>query len=182
MCAAEFPFPPERPCRTYMMDMVPSDAAHLPARFPEPAGIEPCASIPAEAWTALSEGEAPVRVGSLLLHVLLAADPATAGDEMRTPCSEEHLVIVDVPPGNGPNDVLIGCRIADFGRTVGRGPGVVPVLLPREGYDREPQVGISLFLPSALYRRQARESSIVAALTPDYAAALREAFLRSVRR
>lgn len=186
-----FPFPPERGRRTYMMDMVASDAARVPAGVRRASGKGLASPIPAEAWACEpSPGPGP-RVGTLLLFVLLASDPETAGQEMRTPCREEHLVLVDVPEGSSRTDVLIGCPLltleelrlpTDTARWQpdARPRGLVPVLLPREGYDREPRAVASLRLPRAVFRWQAeavlRYGDTVAALDEPYAAALREAF------
>jgi hypothetical protein len=100
-------------------------------------------------------------------------------------------VLVDVPEGPSRTDVLIGCPLLTLEdlrlpadttrwRPDARSRGLVPALLPREAYDREPRAFVQTATPRALFRWEAeamlRHCETVAALTPPYAAALREAF------
>ncbi len=191
---AAFPFPPARGRRSYMMDMDTRDVAVPPTVF-RPSPAEPVALVPAEAWEPVPGDPALPTLGTLLLFALLPSDPETAGREMRTPCREEHLVLVDVPPGSGERDVVIGCSLVTVDElrlgSASLSPAdlaarcLLPVLLPREGFDREPAAFLALRRPSALFRIHAGAplswSPPPMRIAPHCAEGVRAAFLRATR-
>ena len=168
-------FPPEQGLRTYMMDVDPSDVVDLPdlaQALPVVAGVAPVTCLPAEAWEPRPVEDTTVRVGLVYEQFLMV----TPGEEVRpfgrTPCREEHVVVAGLT-GTGERDPVVLCPIVTWERYSDRRPelqteaalreaqagqhrGLLPMLLPREGYDSEAQLFIRLDLHYAAPYRQAR--------------------------
>ncbi len=169
-------FPPARPPRSYMMDVDPSDVVELPdlrRALPPVEGVAPLIGVPAEAWEPRPADDPTVRVGMVYEYFLMV----TPGEEVRafgrTPCREEHVIVAGLT-GEGDRDPVIVCPIvtwAEYSRRqpklqteealrearAGLRPGLLPVLLPREGYHAEAQLFIRLGMHFAVpYRQTAR--------------------------
>jgi len=91
------PFPPERKKRSYMMDVSDSDIATVPdlsrlARLFE--GVEPIEVIPPEAWEPWDGASHEPRTGLLLTYLLIPRPEPDAPLNWRTPCTEEHAIVV----------------------------------------------------------------------------------------
>jgi len=154
-------FPPAEGLRTYMMDVDTSDVPdvadprRLVARVP---GVAAPAVIRPEDWEPLPPGCEEVRVGTVLSQQLMLSPGVEINVGGRTPCREENLIVVGLG-GPGERDPVVVCPIVERewlprNRALREGE-FLPVLLPRPGYDLEPQVFISLMLLEVTWLRYA---------------------------
>ena len=91
------PFPPERKKRSYMMDVSGSDIAEMPdlSRLAgRLGGVEPIGVIPSEAWETWHAELNEPRGGVLLTYLLIPRPEPDAPLNWRTPCTEEHAIVV----------------------------------------------------------------------------------------
>ena len=148
-------FSPDRPRRSYMMDVDPADAIEVPDLGPLLAGldaVEPLGRIGVEDWEPVPADDRRIRAGTVLQSFLMISGEVNAGG--RTPCREEHLIVVGAL-GEGDGDPVVLCPIVswkDFSRyrrelqgeealhraRQGGHPGLLPALFPCAGYDTEP--------------------------------------------
>jgi hypothetical protein len=169
----ECPFPPDLGKRTYMMDVDPSDVLDVPdlsGLIRSAEGTEPIDVIPAEGWEACVPGTPP-HPGMVFAHLLLVSPGAEVFVGGRTPCREEHAIAVSVDSSSDRSPVVVlpiiaweeyfpSRRRADAHEALrearwGQVADLLPLLLPRDGYDSEPDLFIWLALPRAMPYRQA---------------------------
>lgn len=167
-------FPPAAGLRTYMMDVTASDQVALPDLRPLLAGargLPPLTSVAAADWEPVAEGTEAPAAGMVLPAVLMVSPGVEINEGGRTPCREEHLIVVACAGSDQRSPVVVcplilaetlttGRHAAEGQQTVeqmraGERRGVIPALLPRAGYDTVAQVFISLLQPQAIMRMQA---------------------------
>ena len=139
-------FPPLRGGRSYMMDVDPQDAVELPdlRRLLAPVADAPPLEVilPAD-WVPWPPGDRAVLPGAVLEHFLIVSAWAEINAGGRTPCHEEHFLTMAVT-GQDPCDPVVICPLLLAPEAGPVRPGLLPVLLPRPGYDTEPQVFVAL--------------------------------------
>jgi hypothetical protein len=168
-------FPPARQTRSYMMDVCESDVVELPdlrQALPPMEGVTPLVGVPAESWEPRAADDPKVRIGMVYEYFLLVTPGAEVMPGGRTPCREEHMIVAGLT-GEDDRDPVIVCPIVtwtEYSRhkpklqteealraaQAGRQPGLLPMLLPREGYDSAAQLFIRLDTFRAAPYRQAR--------------------------
>lgn len=166
-------FPPDTPLRTYMMDAAEEDKGVLPdlrALLQGVAGVAPLAALGPECWEPAPAGPQQAQPGLVLETFLIVEPDVEVNVGGRTPSREEHLLIVALTGRDDCSPVVTcplllwdeqagpGIRyVAGAGLAearAGRRPGLLPVLLPRAGYDQTPRLFLSLLRPVAVPYRQ----------------------------
>lgn len=145
-------FPPAGGLRTYMMDVDPADVPDVPEphRLVAPApGATALTVVRPEDWEPVLPGCEEVRVGTILSQQLMVGPGVEVNAGGRTPCREEHLIVVGLG-GPGDRDPVVVCPVVEREwlprHRAWREGEFLPVLLPRPEYDVEPRLFIWLTL------------------------------------
>lgn len=172
-------FPPVRPGRSYMMDVSPEDVTPLPdlrRLLRSVAQVAPLEVVLPEDWEPWPEGEQAVAPGMVLEH-FLTVDTLEVNAGGRTPCSEQHLMVI-AAAGVEPDSPVVVCPLLIPQQEYAPRPGLIPILLPRAEYNTQPRVVLSLLRPEAvLYRHVAATEAplrLQAKLIPRLQSALRQ--------
>jgi len=134
---------------------------------------DPLEVVPAEAWEPHWGEDEPLRLGVVLTHLMAISGEIYPGG--RTPCREGHYIIMHISSTEDMAPV-VGCQIFTWEEhsryrkdlqseealreaQAGQRRGYLPVLLPRAGYDTEPNVFIWIAAQRAFPYRQISRSA-----------------------